>query len=151
MDQFWIAAAAAIAVAVFGVPFAAIVLVSIASRREEAAHSLSSQAPGAATRAARRLLSYRAQHVNQLPDWRASYSRTAGRGRRWDRSGSDSLALELPAPARAALAPSAVVRAPGEVRFGHARRPLSDAGQYPASRQPQPRSVRADQRQGAGV
>lgn len=151
MDQIWIAAAAIIAVAVLGVPFAAIVLVSIASRREEAAHSLSRQAPGAATRAARRLLDYSTEQVDQMPVRPASYSRASGRGRRSDRSGQDSFAFELMPPVPAALAPSPVVAATREVRFGHARRPLSDAGQYPASRESQPRSVRADERQGAGV
>jgi hypothetical protein len=150
MDQIWIAAAAVIAAAVLGVPFAAIVLVSIASRREEAAHSLSRQAPGAATRAARRLLGYRNPRSGQMPAWPASYSRA--HGRRSDRSGQDSFPFELmPAPVASALAPSPAVPAAREVRFGHARRPLSDAGQYPASRQPQPRPVRADERQGAGV
>ncbi len=152
MDRIWIAAAAVIAVAVLGVPFAAIVLVSIASRREEAAHSLSRQAPGAATRAARRLLDYRNERVDQVPRRQVSYSRASGRGRRSDRSGPDSFAFELmPAPVPAALAPSPVAAAMREVRFGHARRPLSDAGQYPASRESQPRSGRADERQGAGV
>lgn len=150
MDQIWIAAAA-IAVAVLGVPFAAIVLVSFASRREDAAHTLSRQAPGAVTRAARRLLAYSAEQVDQTHDW-PGYSRAPGRGRRSDRSGPDSFAFELThARVPAELAPSPAILAAREVRFGHARRPLSDAGQYPASRQPQPRSVRADERQGAGV
>jgi len=147
MDQIWMAAVAVIAVAVVGVPFAAMVLVSVASRREEAAHSLSRQAPGAATRAARRLLGYRTEQPGQMPGRAASHSRASGRGSS-DRSGPGSFAFEL---MPAALVPSPAVQAAREVRFGHARRPLSDAGQYPASREPQPRSVRADERQGAGV
>jgi hypothetical protein len=61
MSHFLIAAAAAIALIVVAVPILAMVLVSVASRHEESAHTLSGRAPGAVTRAARRLLSYRAQ------------------------------------------------------------------------------------------
>jgi len=151
MDQIWIAAAV-IAVAVLGVPFAAIVLVSIASRREEAAHSLSRQAPGPATRAARRLLAYGNVQAGQMPERQASRGRAAARGRRSGRAGSDPYAFELlPAQVAAALTPTTATAGTREVRFDHARRPVSDAGQYPASREPQPRSVRADERQGAGV
>ena len=82
MDQIWIAAVAAIAAVALGVPFVAIVLVSIASRREEAAHSLSRQAPGAAARAARRLLAFRTDRKARVPDRAASYASTPGRGRR---------------------------------------------------------------------
>ena len=110
MDQIWMTAVAVIAVMALAVPFAAIVVVSIASRREEAERSLSRQAPGAVARTARRLLAFRADQLDRAQGW----------------------------PGR-------------EVRFGHARRLVSDPHQYPASRQPQPRSVRADQRQGAGV
>ncbi|MGN6791729.1 MAG: hypothetical protein ACTHJW_04995 [Streptosporangiaceae bacterium] len=138
MDQIWIAAAAAIAVVALGVPFVAVVLVSIASRREEARRSLSRQAPGAAARAARRLLGFRTEkRGRRVPD-RAS-SHTSIR------------ALELLSAAPTALAPAQDGTAAHEVRFGHARRSLSDASQYPAGRQPQPRPIRADQRQGAGV
>ena len=42
-------------------PIAVAMLVSVASRREESAHSLSGQAPGPITRAARRLLAYKSQ------------------------------------------------------------------------------------------
>jgi hypothetical protein len=45
-----------LAAAVVGAPIAAAVLVSLASRREDARHSLSGKAPGRMTRAARRLL-----------------------------------------------------------------------------------------------
>ena len=154
MDQIWIAAGV-VGVVVLGVPFAAIVLVSIASRREEAEHSLSRQAPGAATHAARRLLGFRGDQVAPMRDWpartTASHTGRRGRGGRPGRSGQDLLASELTPAAAAGLAPSRASRAAREVRFGHARRPLSAASQYPASRQPQPRSVRVDQRQGAGV
>ncbi|HUZ52995.1 MAG TPA: hypothetical protein VMU94_10770 [Streptosporangiaceae bacterium] len=125
MDQIWIVLGVAAAVVVAGGPLAAVVLVSIASRREESAHSLSGQAPGVTTQAARRLLGFRAERIAPLPEWAASYS-----GR--------------PAPSPASQADS-------EVRFAHARRPLSDAGQFPARRQSQPSPVRTDQREGAGV
>ncbi len=39
MHQIWVAVGIAVAVIAVGVPFAAIILVSIASRREEAAHT----------------------------------------------------------------------------------------------------------------
>lgn len=61
MSHFFIAAGAAIALIAVAVPIGAMLLVSVASRHEESAHTLSGQAPGAVTRAARRLLSYRAQ------------------------------------------------------------------------------------------
>ena len=59
MSQFWLAVVVAASVVAVAVPFAAIVLVTFASRREEAAHSLSRQAPGAVAQAARRLLAFR--------------------------------------------------------------------------------------------
>lgn len=46
-----------LAAAIVGAPIAAAVLVSLASRREDARHSLSGRAPNWVTRAARRLLS----------------------------------------------------------------------------------------------
>ncbi len=46
-----------LAAAVVGAPIAAAVLVSLASRREDARHSLSERAPNWVTRAARSLLS----------------------------------------------------------------------------------------------
>lgn len=61
MSHFVIAVGAAIAVIAVAVPIAAMILVSVASRREESGHTLSGQAPGAITRAARRLLAYRAE------------------------------------------------------------------------------------------
>ena len=125
MNPIWIVIVAAAAVVVAGGPLAAILLVSFASRREESAHSLSGQAPGGTTQAARRLLGFRAERIRPLPAWAVSYS-------------------DRPAPSPAG-------RADREVRFAHARRPLSDAGQLSAGRQSQPSPVRTDQRQGAGV
>ena len=163
MDQIWIAVVAAIAAVALGVPFVAIVLVSIASRREEAAHSLSRQAPGAAARAARRLLAFRTDRRARVRDWAASYASTSGRGRRPSRdrrqgrggrpeeSGPRLRSVEVMQAAPTALAPGQDGIAAREVRFGHARRSLPESGQYPAGSQSQPGSIRTDQRQGAGV
>lgn len=119
MHQIWIVLVVGIAAAAAAVPLAAIVLVTVASHREESAHTLGGQAPGPATRAARRLLGFRAERITRLvPD---------------------------------RLAPGPLREPELEVRFAHARRSLSDTGQYPARRQPQPSPIRTDQRQGAGV
>src|SRR5260370_30758815 len=67
MYDIWIAAGAAVAVVAVAVPFAAIIVVTIASRREEAAQSLSRSAPGAAARAARRLLDFRNERSAPRP------------------------------------------------------------------------------------
>ncbi|MGI9006401.1 MAG: hypothetical protein ACR2FU_09430 [Streptosporangiaceae bacterium] len=68
MSHFLIIVGAVIAVIAVGAPLAAILLVSVASRREESAHTLSGQAPGAVTRAARRLLAYRSE-TEVRPTW----------------------------------------------------------------------------------
>jgi hypothetical protein len=159
VDQIWIVAMAGIAAVALGVPFVAIVVVSIASRREEAAHSLSRQAPGAAARAARRLLDFRTEKLARVPDRAASHASSSSRSRTpsQDRRSGDR---RTPKPGPhlpghelipTSLIPSQDVIAAREVRFGHARRSLSDAGQYAASSESQPGSIRADQRQGAGV
>src|SRR5258708_33968613 len=80
MHQIWVAVGIAVAVIAVGVPFAAIILVSIASRREEAAHSLSRHAPGAAARAARHLLRFRSERIAPPPD-RAAANYPAGPAR----------------------------------------------------------------------
>jgi hypothetical protein len=133
MSQFWVAVGVAIAVMAVTAPLAAMVLVSIASRREESASSLSRQAPGPVTAAARRLLAYRSDHVASLPRRRA-------------RARAASAAAE-----RALQAPRPIGEPDIEVRFAYARRSLPNAGQFPARRQPQPRSVGAHQRETAGV
>ena len=63
MSQLWIAVGVVIAIAAVTAPLAAIVLVSIASKREESASSLSRQAPGPITASARRLLAYRSDFI----------------------------------------------------------------------------------------
>src|SRR5215469_7546743 len=77
--NLWIALAAAVAVVVT-LPIAAIILVSMASLREESAHSLSGEAPGPGERVARRLLGFRTDDIGaEAPDQRptsASFSRT---------------------------------------------------------------------------
>ena len=152
MHQIWVAAGLAVAMIAVGVPFAAIILVSIASRREEAAHSLSRHAPGAAARAARRLLAFRSERIAAPPDGAAH---NAGRLARQRRSRGPASSPPRMHPVREArpigLAPIPAGQQLREVRFGHARRSLPDPGQFPAGGQPQPGSIRTDQRQGAGV
>jgi hypothetical protein len=65
-----------IATVITGAPLAAMVLVTVASRREEAARSIATRAPGPLERAARRLLGFHA----------AGIGRPAGRGRTRRRS-----------------------------------------------------------------
>ena len=117
LQNFWLVAVA-VAVVVVALPIAAIILVSMASLREESAHSLSGEAPGPGERAARRLLGFRTDHVGGVAP-----------GRKPRSSAQDST----------------------EVRFVHARRPLSDPGKYSANRQSQPYRVSIDYRERAGV
>ena len=53
----------AIAVLIAGVPLAAVILVTLASRHEEHARSIAGRAPGGLTNAARRLLGFRATGI----------------------------------------------------------------------------------------
>ena len=147
MHQIWVAAGLAIAVIAVGVPFTAIILVSIASRREEAAHSLSRHAPGAAARAARRLLDYRSERISAPPD-RAAHNVGRGRQRSSFRPTSSPPLPRLVREARpvglalgAAGQPVPARKQLSEVRFGHARRSLPDSGQYSADGQSQPGSI----------
>jgi hypothetical protein len=157
MYQIWIVLGAVIAIAAVMAPLAAIVLVSVASRREESVKSLTGQAPGAITGAARRLLAFRGDSIAPAP------RRSAGSpGRR--APGHDGTSRSPVRPARspqpvwliadahpAGQAPGTLGEPDLEVRFGHARRSVPAARQYPARRQPQSSPVRVDQRQGAGV
>jgi hypothetical protein len=59
-----------IAVVITGVPLAAVALVTVASRREENAHSIAGHAPGPVERAARRLLAFHATGIGR-PSGRA--------------------------------------------------------------------------------
>ena len=150
MSEFWIAVGAAIAIVAVTAPLAAMVLVSIASRREESAYSLSGQAPGPLTAVARRLLAYRSDSV--APQRRRSrrIAPSAARSRRQARPSPAArpawLAANPPLPAHISIGEPDL-----EVRFAHARRSLPDTSQLQARRQPQPGSVRAEQRQTAGV
>ncbi len=54
-----------IAVVVGGVPLAVVVLVTVASRREETARSIAGHAPGPMERAARRLLAFHASGIGR--------------------------------------------------------------------------------------
>jgi hypothetical protein len=77
------------AIVTAGVPVAAVVLVTVATRREENARSIAGRAPGLAARAARRLLAFHAVGI----------SRPASRvgSRRQDRRADDPEEYE-PAP-----------------------------------------------------
>lgn len=68
MSHIVIAVGAALAVTAVTAPIVAILLVSVASRREESRHTLSGRAPGPMTAAARRLLAYRSQ-TGSSPSW----------------------------------------------------------------------------------
>jgi len=157
MSQIWIGIGAVIAVAAVISPLVAIVLVSIASRREESAHSLAGQAPGAITGAARRLLAYRGDRVApasrrsaERPDRRPAGRQAAGT--RPARSAGRPQPVWLIAGAQqAGQVPGTLSEPDLEVRFAYARRTLPDASQLPASRQPQPGSVRTYHREPAGV
>jgi hypothetical protein len=54
-----------IAIVITGVPLAAAVLVTVASRREESARSIAGRAPGPLERAARRLLAFQATGIGR--------------------------------------------------------------------------------------
>ena len=53
------------AIVIAGVPVAAVVLVTVATRREENARSIAGRAPGLAARAARRLLAFHAVGISR--------------------------------------------------------------------------------------
>lgn len=61
-----IAAALIIALAAVGLPLLAIVIVSLASVREENQHSLGSEAPGLGQRIARRIVGFRTANIGAL-------------------------------------------------------------------------------------
>jgi hypothetical protein len=94
-----------------------------------------------------------------VPDWAASHASSAERSSKSsrDRRPGDRRPVKPGPHLRAAelipasLIPSQDGIAAREVRFGHARRSLSDAGQHSAGSESQPGSVRSDERQGAGV
>src|SRR5260370_37054617 len=54
-----------IAIVTAGVPLAAVVLVTVASRQEETARSIAGRAPGSLARVARRLLAFQAVGISQ--------------------------------------------------------------------------------------
>jgi hypothetical protein len=76
------------AIVIAGVPVAAVVLVTVATRREETARSIAGRAPGLAARAARRLLAFHAVGISR-PASRISAWR---QGRRADDPAEDDLA-----------------------------------------------------------
>jgi hypothetical protein len=79
-----------IAAVIAGAPLAAVVLVTVASRREETARSIAGRAPGPLARAARRVVAFHARGISRPA------SRVAPRrGYRW----ADDPAEDDPAPA----------------------------------------------------
>jgi hypothetical protein len=70
----------AIAVLITGVPFAAVVLVTLASRHEDHAHSIADRAPGVLTSAARRLLGFRATGIARRPGHASARNRRSRAG-----------------------------------------------------------------------
>ena len=81
-----------IAIVIAGVPLAAIVLVTLASRREEAARSIAGRPPGPLAQAARRLLAFHAAGIRQPA------CRVGARGPRPDNPAEDELAPAGGAP-----------------------------------------------------
>jgi hypothetical protein len=128
MEGIWILVA--LVGAAVAIPLAAVVLVTVASRREEAFQSLSGRPPGAAAELARRLLGYRSDiefdPVSQRSRISTRYVAPPASRRTGRRTGQ-------------------------EVLFGYARRTLPGTGKYAASRQPRPGADSIDRRQTAGV
>jgi hypothetical protein len=79
----------AVAVVIMGVPLAAVALVTLASRHEEHARSISGRAPGILAGAARRLLGFRATGLTR-PACRAAAGnrQNPGRNAAWAAGGS---------------------------------------------------------------
>src|SRR5258708_12030900 len=80
-----------IAIVTAGVPLAAVVLVTVASRQEETARSIAGRAPGPLARVARRLLAFQAVGISQP----ACRSGTRGQDRQAADPAADEAADEL--------------------------------------------------------
>ena len=78
LHNLWLVVGVVVAIVVAALPIGAIILVSMASLREESAHSLSGEAPGPGERAARRLLGFRTAHIGAMAPGRRPTS--SGRG-----------------------------------------------------------------------
>jgi hypothetical protein len=76
-----------IAIVITGVPLAAALLVTVASRREESARSIAGRAPGPLERSARRLLAFQATGIGRPP------GRPRSRARGVDERVTDDLVL----------------------------------------------------------
>ena len=115
VDGIEIALAVIIGITLAATPLVAIALVSLASVREDAAHSLFGRCPGRIQHLARRLLGFRA----------AAGASAAGAN---PAGGPGPRRVVIPPQTRSAPAGQ------GEVRFAHARRSVPDSGKLPASR-----------------
>lgn len=94
-----------IAIVVAGVPLAAVVLVTIACRREESARSMADRAPGPLERAARRLLAFHASGISR-PVSRAG-GRDRGRSADGHQEDAPAVAAGMSVAARPVMAASA--------------------------------------------
>ncbi|MHB1432316.1 MAG: hypothetical protein ACYCVZ_09420 [Streptosporangiaceae bacterium] len=119
VDGIEIAFAVIVGITLAATPLVAIALVSLASVREDAAHSLFGRCPGRLQHLARRLLGFRAE---------ARAGSGAGAGAGAGAEAGTGLGDRIPPQTRSAPAGRS------EVRFAHARRPLPDSGKLPASR-----------------
>jgi len=86
-----------IAIMIAGIPLAAVVLVTIACRREESARSMADRAPGPLERAARKLLAFHASGISR-PVSRAG---SRDRGRSADGHQEDTPAVPAGVPVMA--------------------------------------------------
>lgn len=120
VDGIEIALAVIIGITLAATPLVAIALVSLASVREDAAHSLFGRCPGRLQHLARRLLGFRAAAGASAAGASAAGANPAG--------GPGPRRVVIPPQTRSAPAGQ------GEVRFAHARRSVPDSGKLPASR-----------------
>ncbi len=125
VDGIEIALAVIIGITLAATPLVAIALVSLASVREDAAHSLFGRCPGRLQHLARRLLGFRAAAGASAAGASAAGASAAG-----------ASAAGGPGPRRVVIPPQtrSAPAGQGEVRFAHARRSVPDSGKLPASR-----------------
>lgn len=98
-----------IAIVIAGIPLAAVVLVTVACRREESARSMADRAPGPLERVARRLLAFHASGISR-PVSRAG-SRGRGRSADGHQEGTPAVPAGVPVIASSIAATSPVIAA----------------------------------------